>query len=485
MSQALKVGIFMTIALIVLGYLVLRIEDLNLFSKPAQRVDAVFDSVAGLDDKATVRVAGVRVGRVDGIRLEGFRAVVTLMLETPVDLRQGASARIANLGLLGDKFVVLDPGSAGFPPLAEGELLPGSAPISFDDAMTKVSSLGDSLQEAVGSITGEGAETALSRLLDNLDATTLEIRGLVADNRSQISASVGNFERFTGTLADALPELTEQLGRVLEQIETVVVENRENLSGGLAEARQATAEIRTSIDNLNTITGKIARGEGTVGKLVHSEEAHDQLVSTLDSIEAGVDTLGDTLGRIRKFKLDLGYDAYYLESLDESHAALSMTLDPQSDRFYYLQLVDDPRGRERVKSDQVTVTLPDGSTETTTTRRVTQEDKITFTAQFGFKFAETARFRAGIVESTAGLGLDYTIFDRRLWLTLDAFNFGREGDLDPQLRLTTRWHLHPNVYLLGGYDDFLEGDRESIFAGAGIRWSDDDLKYLLGSAPRF
>jgi hypothetical protein len=48
--------------------------------------------------------------------------------------------------------------------------------------------------------------------------------------------------------------------------------------------------------------------------------------------------------------------------------------------------------------------------------------------------------------------------------------------------LTTRWRFHPNLFLMGGYDDFLE-DNDSLFLGGGIRWRDDYLKYLLGSVP--
>lgn len=61
-------------------------------------MDALFDSVAGLDDKSAVRVAGVRVGRVDGIRLEGRRARVTLLLETPMTLVEGTRALVSNMG---------------------------------------------------------------------------------------------------------------------------------------------------------------------------------------------------------------------------------------------------------------------------------------------------------------------------------------------------------------------------------------------------
>src|SRR3989304_665382 len=61
-SQVVKVGIFMTVCLVLLGWLILRVEDWKLWGDEGSRVDAVFDSVAGLDDKAAVRLAGVRGG---------------------------------------------------------------------------------------------------------------------------------------------------------------------------------------------------------------------------------------------------------------------------------------------------------------------------------------------------------------------------------------------------------------------------------------
>ncbi|MGH9361407.1 MAG: MlaD family protein, partial [Thermoanaerobaculia bacterium] len=66
MSQAIKVGIFATVCLVVLAVFILRVEDLSLFGEERERVAAEFRDVAGLDDQAAVRVAGVRVGRVDG-----------------------------------------------------------------------------------------------------------------------------------------------------------------------------------------------------------------------------------------------------------------------------------------------------------------------------------------------------------------------------------------------------------------------------------
>lgn len=492
MSQALKVGIFMTICLLVLGWLVLRIEDLNLWGGAGQRVDAVFDSVAGLDDKAAVRVAGVRVGRVDGIRLEGRRARVTLLLETPMDLVEGTRALVSNMGLLGDKYVELIPGPDGARLLAEGEALAGETPISFDQAMATLESIGDSVKGVTDALAGTGGETTggIGGLVESLRETADEIRALVLANRASVDGTVRNFERFSATLADELPRLTAQIERALGQVEGLVAENRGDLRESMANIRTLTERVQTSVDNLNEISGKIARGEGTIGKLVNSDEAHGELVTALQSVEKGVDTLTDTLGRVQKLELELGLEGIAYADVDDGRAAFRLDLLPQgqdSSRFYRVELVSDPRGRVIEKEEIVTVQLPDGSLETTTTNKVTvDQSKNLFSALLGFPFADRrGRLWAGLIESRAGAQVDYGLLDRRLWLSLEAFDFGRELDRDPHLRASLRWDLSPNVYIRGGYDDFLVDEYESLFVGAGVRWTDSDLKYLLGSVPRF
>ncbi len=111
MTSAAKVGVVMLIALVVLGYFVLRIEDISLSrSKTTHVVKAVFDDVAGLDDESAVRIAGVRKGHVTDIKvLPDGRAEVTLQVDDDVPLHANAQAKVANLGLLGEKYIELDP----------------------------------------------------------------------------------------------------------------------------------------------------------------------------------------------------------------------------------------------------------------------------------------------------------------------------------------------------------------------------------------
>ena len=115
---------------------------------------------------------------------------------------------------------------------------------------------------------------------------------------------------------------------------------------------------------------------------------------------------------------------------------------------------------------------------------MTTENQTTISAQFGFKFGD-ARLRAGLFDSTGGAAVDYGFLKDKLWLTLEAYDFSRPNDLDPHVRLSGRWWLSPNIYVMGGYDDPLVKARDSLFFGGGVRWSDDDLKYLMGSVPKF
>jgi phospholipid/cholesterol/gamma-HCH transport system substrate-binding protein len=104
MSPTARLGAFMLAALVVVGIFIIKIEQIPIGAGAArQRVQAAFPSVAGLDEKSPVRVAGVRIGIVEKVALEGSRAVATLAIDRAVVLHEGARAEVTSLGILGDK----------------------------------------------------------------------------------------------------------------------------------------------------------------------------------------------------------------------------------------------------------------------------------------------------------------------------------------------------------------------------------------------
>ncbi len=485
MPQALKVGVFAAIVLAVIGFFVLKIEDLRLFGAEGRRVDARFESVAGLDDKAAVRVAGVRVGKVDGIRLEGRSARVSLLLEQEVELTEGSKAVIASTGLLGDKYVELVPGPSGAPLLPPGAVLPGETPVTLDQAIARIDAIGSNIQQITGSLAGGGAGDTISRLLANLEVVSQEVRELIAANREAVSGTIRNFESASATLARELPRLAERMEAVLAEVGGLVAENRGNVSASLENIAQITRDIQPAIADLKTISGRLAAGEGTIGKLLTSDEAHTRLVGTLSSIEGGVESLKDTLGAAQRIGLDLALEGYYLPEREKSQAGAVIDIDTRSDWLYRVAVVDPSDLVTRRKVQVITETLPDGSTQQRTIETFNQEEDLRFSALLGRRLGRSLTLRTGLIESKFGVQVDYPLFDDRLWLSLEAFDFSRAQDLDTHVRLSGRWRLHPNLYLMAGYDDPLVSDRRAVLFGAGIRWKDDDLKYLLGSLPSF
>jgi phospholipid/cholesterol/gamma-HCH transport system substrate-binding protein len=103
-------------------------------------VIAKFNAVDGLTDGSDVRIAGVKVGTVVGehIDQQEYRAVVTMKIDHGIELAEDTVVRVSSAGILGGKYVKLEPGtSKKFVP-AGGELKNTKDVISLEELLGKV-----------------------------------------------------------------------------------------------------------------------------------------------------------------------------------------------------------------------------------------------------------------------------------------------------------------------------------------------------------
>ena len=96
------VGLFVVLGLCALAYLSVRLGQLQISRGNTYDLMAVFPTVAGLREGATVEIAGVQVGRVQEIKLDDYVAVVTLRIDKQVRLQDDAIASIRTRGLIGE-----------------------------------------------------------------------------------------------------------------------------------------------------------------------------------------------------------------------------------------------------------------------------------------------------------------------------------------------------------------------------------------------
>jgi len=106
------VGIFLIAGLLCLGYLSVKLGDVNLLGTEHYTVKAKFTNVSGLKEGAVVEIAGVSVGKVAKIHLDDYEALVELLINPAVKLQEDSIASIRTQGIIGDKYVKLKIGGA-------------------------------------------------------------------------------------------------------------------------------------------------------------------------------------------------------------------------------------------------------------------------------------------------------------------------------------------------------------------------------------
>ena len=133
----ITVGLFVVLGLLALGYLSVKLGQIQLGGGNTYTLTAVFPTVTGLQAGATVEVAGVQIGRVEKINLEDFEAVVTLRLESRVQLQDDAIASIRTRGLIGEKYVRITPGGSDHLIADGGRIHEVEAPFDFEDLLSQ------------------------------------------------------------------------------------------------------------------------------------------------------------------------------------------------------------------------------------------------------------------------------------------------------------------------------------------------------------
>jgi phospholipid/cholesterol/gamma-HCH transport system substrate-binding protein len=281
-----------------------------------------------------------------------------------------------------------------------------------------------------------------------------------------------------------MPRITDKLTTLADQLNGVVGENRDDLQASMGNIRELTERLQVSADNLNQITGKIASGEGSIGKLVNDETTIDNLNQTLDSIEGGVETLNQTMGRYKRYQLEVALRGEALAATEKSRMAFGFDLWTTQKRFFRLEGVDMPYGRVRTDAQYVTTTYPDGTQESYLEEKIKTSDKIGINAQVGYRVFPDTIVRAGLIESSGGIGIDHSIKlgKRPLVLVFEAYDFAREFDEQMHLKFEGRYFISRHLFLTAGWDDPLVSDKSSVLFGGGITWNDEDVKYSLGLA---
>ena len=312
-----KVGLFFLFSLITLGVIIELVEDWDPFRKQFA-YHTHFSSSVGLKVGDPVRMAGVEVGKIEKIGIDGLQVRVDFLVDETTEIRTDSIARIRQLNLLGGQFLGL-----GFGSLSESIIPPGAKIMSaegtnIDQLVTNLNKNQEELFGKIDSIVtkidkGEGlvgmllTDTELSQDIKNaVDSMTSLMSKLSAsdaandlaetlDNLNVITASLRKGE---GTLGKLVTEedLYVNVNNAFADLSSVAkkIKDGEGLFGKMLTDDQAYDDLQKTLTNLRNITDKIESGQGTIGKLINDPDLYHDAKTTINKIEKAADGLNDS-----------------------------------------------------------------------------------------------------------------------------------------------------------------------------------------------
>ncbi|WP_309397211.1 MlaD family protein [Cerasicoccus maritimus] len=230
-SQSIRVGLFFVlgVALIWIAYETLSGSRLERAS--GYRLEASFENLQQLKASDEVRMAGVRIGNVAETKLDGTKAVAVLLIDQNIAIPADSEATITTAGLLGTNYVAIVPGE-DLQKLAAGAPINTFKTPGFNDVVAEVGQLGERLDQVFAKVEGS---------LDGLS-------GLTGGGSSD-----------------------DGEGDLFSNLNQIVIENRDT--------------IKSTLANFDQISGDIASGKGTIGKLIQDPAAYEKIMTTADDIK--------------------------------------------------------------------------------------------------------------------------------------------------------------------------------------------------------
>lgn len=468
LSAEAKVGLLVIVGSITLLIMTFMVGKYEFGEAKGYTLSALFDSVAGLDEKSAVRMAGVKIGVVERVVLSDSRAKVIMRLNPDIQIKRGSEATIKTMGLLGEKFVELvpperrsdlsegsAPGAAGKPGYLQPEetIQATVSPSDVDKLINQLSGIAGDIKEVTGSL----------RQVLGTESGARSMEDILHDLRE----TMANLKEFSTTLQGDGSELVMRLNDLAGSLNAVVDENRDNLKVSMENIREASRNAELALASIESVVRKVDRGEGTLGKLI----SDDSMYTNIDSAAKGI---SDYTSRIERMQTVVGFRTEYM--FPKSKSYFSLELKPMKDKYYIFEMTNDPYG----KYGRTTTTTTPGSSVTTET----YEDRFKFSLMFAKRWGDAA-LRVGLIESTGGIGGDYFLFSDKMKVSVDAWNFNSKElqNTNAHMKGTVSYMLGNTLFVNAGVDNVLNSKRSASFVGIGLRFNDEDLKYLIGSVP--
>ncbi|OGS18688.1 MAG: hypothetical protein A2219_02215 [Elusimicrobia bacterium RIFOXYA2_FULL_50_26] len=435
MTRETKLGLFVLLGAALLVLSVVLLGDFQLQRR--YYLNVLFDDVAGLPSKAKVKIAGVEVGGVKDIVLEGKKAKVRIWIKHGIEVHRDAEARIVSTGIIGSKYLELTMGSSAETVLQDGDAMYGINPISFERVIAEAMEKLDTLVSAFSGPEMEDFGRNLSTTVANLRDITETLREGMEDQETKISGIIDNTHSFT------------------QDISEITSASKENITA-------AVKDIRSVGERLDRILAKLEAGQGTIGKLMSDDEMGNDLKLTFTDLKETSKEARRVLKRINLIETDWNYRLRYDGKYKMYRYDVGLRVIPEAGKFYYVGVSNAGEKSEEVFDPEVRGTID-----------------FLIGQQFG-----PATVYAGALRSKGGVGVSVQPFWkwepwRRLEIHAEAYNFSRTAPVSmPKVNVGGKFPLVRWASVGAQVEDIYYESNLNTYVH--LEFKDDDIGYVLG-----
>jgi phospholipid/cholesterol/gamma-HCH transport system substrate-binding protein len=277
-KEEIKVGVVVAVSVLLFLVALVFVGGVNLLRKPKAEYTSYFKFAGGLEPGSLVRFGGLKVGTIQSASLDqedSTRIRVVIQIEADTPIRTNSMARISSLGFLGENYLEISAGTRDAARLPPGSEIPTVEIVQLADVFNNVNNITVNATKLVNDLD--------DRVLALSDSTNLLIKNL-----NEV-VSPENKAHFSSVLANA---------------DEMLKESRPHLDKTLANLESASGKISPTIDNLNVTTGKANKLVDHLDGVVveNRQEIHNTLLrlqTSLNEAERMINDLDDTLGANR------------------------------------------------------------------------------------------------------------------------------------------------------------------------------------------
>ena len=216
-SNKIRLGIFISIGIGVFILGIYFIGERQQLFRSTFRVSGVFRDVAGLQAGNNVRFSGINVGTVEDIRIVSDTSVrVEILIDENIRkfIRKDAFASIGSEGLMGNKILIINPGTGGKKEIENNDIVETAQPVNLDDIMMSLkktidnsSNITNNLTKITGNIqSGEGTIGRLlmnKSLAQNFDSSIVDLKQGLSGLKNLVSdAKISFAQNFDSTFVN-------------------------------------------------------------------------------------------------------------------------------------------------------------------------------------------------------------------------------------------------------------------------------------------